>query len=97
MRTRNSPPSSEQESNVALSDAAGTKPRCDWSPQDEIDLITFLIKEKVEGRLSDSLSFKSATWTEASRLLEKTHTKGAPKTSKACQEKWTRLRHMSFQ
>ena len=53
MHTRNSPPSSKQESNVALSNAIGTKLRCDWSPQDEINLITFLIKEKVEGRLSE--------------------------------------------
>ena len=97
MHTRNSSPSSEQESNVALSDVAGTKLRCDWSPQDEINLITFLINEKLEGRLSDSLSFKGTTWMEASKLLKKTHTKGAPKTSKACQEKWTRIRHMSFQ
>ena len=67
----------------------GSKPRCDWSDEDEIQLINFLIEHKAEA--GDSAMFKAPIWNTASQLLEKSHVKGGPKTSKACSDKWMRI------
>ena len=61
--------------------------RCDWSDQDEIKLIRFLIKRKAE--TGDSATFKPSIWTAAARHVEQFHTKGGPKTVKSCASKWT--------
>ena len=83
MHTCSSPSNSEEDHVVELE--TGKKNRCEWSKQDEIDLIHFLIENK--DKAGDSATFKSAMWNAASRHLEKTCTGGGPKTSKACTDK----------
>jgi len=89
MQTRSSPPQSEDGNNITIEPVTGSKPRCDWSEKDEIELINFLIEHKAEA--GDSATFKSVVWNAASQLLEKSRVKGGPKTSKACSDKWTRV------
>ena len=69
--------------------ATGSKPRCNWSEKEEIELINFLIEHKAEA--CDSVTFKAPVWNAASQLLEKSHVKGGPKTSKVCSDKWLRV------
>ena len=52
----------------------GSKPRCNWSEKEEIELINFLIEHKAE--VGDSIMFKASVWNAASQLLEKSHVKG---------------------
>ena len=62
---------------------------CDWSDEDEIQLINFLIEHKAEA--GDSATFKAPIWNAASQLLEKSRVNGGPNTSKACSDKWMRV------
>ena len=95
MQTRSSPPQSEDGNNITTKPVTGTKPRCDWSDEDEIELINFLIEHKAEA--GDSATFKATVWNAASVLLEKSRVKGGPKTSKACSDKWSRVRRTAVQ
>ena len=88
MHTRSSPSHSEN-GDVTVELETGSKPRCDWSEEDEIKLIDFLIKRR--SAAGDSATFKAPIWNTASQLLEKSRVKGGPKTSKACSDKWTRV------
>jgi len=94
MQTRSSPPQSEDGNNITIEPVTGSKPRCDWSEKDEIELINFLIEHKAEA--GDSATFKPVIWNAASQLLEKSRVKGGSKTSKACSDKWTRVRRTTF-
>jgi hypothetical protein len=87
MRTRSSPSQSE-DGNVTVEPATGSKARCDWPPEG-------VIKHKAE--VGDSATFKPVIWNAASQLLEKSHVKDGPKTSKACSEKWSRVCRTAFQ
>jgi hypothetical protein len=94
MRTCSSPSQSE-DGNVTVEPATGSKARCDWPLEAEIELINFLIEHKAE--VGDLATFKPVIWNAASELLEKSRVKGGPKTSKACSEKWSRVCRMAFQ
>ena len=63
--------------------------RCNWSDQDKIKLIRFLIEQKAE--TGDSATFKSSIWTTAAWHVEQFHTKDGPKTVKLCASKWTQV------
>ena len=47
--------------------------RCDWSLEDEVKLIEFLIAEKAT---SEGTGFKKSVWTAAAAHMEQSHTKG---------------------
>ena len=89
MHTHSSPPQSEDGNTIMIELITGSKPRCDWSDEDEIQVINFLIKHKAE--VGDPKMFKAPIWNAATHLLEKSHIKGGPKTSKACADKWMRV------
>ena len=95
MQTCSSPPQSEDGNNITTKPVTGTKPRYDWSDEDEIKLINFLIEHKAE--VGDSAMFKAMVWNAASVLLEKSHVKGGPKTRKSCSDKWTRVHRTAVQ
>ena len=95
MRTRSSPSHLEDGNAIPESTTGTANKRCDWSQQDEADLIDFLIEHK--GEMAETASFKQLTWTAAAQHLEKSCTKGSPKTSKACSEKWSRVCRIAFQ
>ena len=63
--------------------------RCDWSQQDETNLINFLAGNCEA--MGDGTTFRGVVWKTAAAHLERTHVKGAPKTGKACSEKWARV------
>jgi len=69
------------------SKAAGTK--CQWSPEEEERLISFLVSRKSEA--GDGGSFKGPTWTAATQEMAKFPTKGPNKTSTACSSKYGRV------
>ena len=89
MHTCSSPAQSEDGDTIMIELVTGSKPRCNWSEKEEIELINFLIEHKAEG--GDSVTFKAPVWNAASQLLEKSCVKGGPKTSKACSDKWMRV------
>jgi hypothetical protein len=87
MHTRSSPPQSVSGDTTAIS--AG-KPRCDWSEEDETELVNFLLDRQAEA--GDSATFKPAVWNAAALHLEQFRTKGGPKTANSCSSKWNRVR-----
>ena len=87
MHTHNSPPQVSDHSDDSVTELPPA--RCDWSDQDEIVLIRFLIEQKAE--TGDSATFKPSIWTTAAQHVEQFCTKGGPKTVKLCASKWTRL------
>ena len=89
MHTRSSPPQSKDENNITIKTVTGSKLRCDWSGKDEIQLINFLIEHKAEA--GDSATFKDSIFRAASEHMEKTCTKGGPKTFDRCHTKWGRV------
>ena len=95
MHTRSSPAQSEDGDTITIEPATGSKPRCNWSEKEEIELINFLIEHKAEA--GDSVTFKAPVWNAASQLLEKSRVKGGPKTSKACSDKWLRVRRTALE
>ena len=58
------------------------------------NIISFLIEHKAEA--GDSATFKSSVWTAAAQHVEWFHTKGGPKTVKACASKWNRVSGITF-
>jgi len=87
MRTCSSPTHSE-DGNAIVRLETGSK-RCDWSQQDETELINFLIEHK--GELGEISSFKQSTWNAVAQHLDKVRVKGDPKTAKSCSVKWARV------
>jgi len=94
MRTRSSPPQSE-DGGVIIESAAGSRPRCEWSPEDIIRLIDFLIENK--SNAGDAAMFRQSVWNAAAVKLAETHGSGGPKTDRACKEKWIRVCRTAFQ
>jgi len=95
MHTCSSPSHLEDSDAIAELITGTANKRCDWSQQDEADLIDFLIECK--GEMAETASFKQSTWTGAAQHLEKSCIKGSPKTSKACSKKWSRVHRTAFQ
>ena len=58
------------------------------------NIISFLIEYKAEA--GDSATFKSSVWSAAAQYVEWFHTKGDPKTVKACASKWNRVSGITF-
>ena len=87
MRTCNSPPQVSDHNDDSVTELPPA--RCNWSDQDKIDLIRFLIKQKAE--TGDSATFKPSIWTAAAQHIDQSRTKGGPKTVKSCASKWTRV------
>ena len=98
MRTRSSPPQSEDGHHAASEKGSGDKTRCEWIGDNIIQLINCLIDHKSDA--GDSATFKSSVWTSVSEELEKTRIqekgKGGPKTSKACSDKWAKVCRTTF-
>jgi len=63
MHTCSSPSHSEDGNAIAELTTVTANKRCDWSQQDEADLIDFLIEHK--GKMAKTASFKQLTWTAA--------------------------------
>ena len=87
MRTCNSPPQVSDCNDDSVTELPPA--RCNWSDQDKIDLIRFLIKQKAE--TGDSATFKPSIWTTAAQHIDQFCTKGGPKTAKSCASKWTKV------
>jgi len=83
-----SSPTHSKDGNAIVGLETGSK-RCDWSQQDETELINFLIKHK--GKLGETSSLKQLTWNAAAQHLDKICVKGGPKTAKSCSVKWARV------
>ncbi|KAI0245014.1 hypothetical protein BJV78DRAFT_1103007, partial [Lactifluus subvellereus] len=64
--------------------------RASWSPEDEMELIRFLIDHRAEA--GDGFNFKTATFNAASAVLDPKKQKGATKTGKVCKNKWGQLK-----
>ena len=94
MRTRSSPTNSSEDVNVQIVAEPVADKRCDWNRMDEINLLNFLMEHR--GEQGDGDSFKTSVWTAAALELEKSRIKGGPKTSKACSDKWNRVRRICF-
>lgn len=99
MQTRSSSgqSSSELEGNIVdplIELPTSGRSGCDWKREDEATLIKFLVDHTASS--GDGNSFRSPVWNTAAQHLAKTHITGASKTSKACSEKWTRVRSTSF-
>ena len=58
------------------------------------NIISFLIEHEAEA--GDSTTFNSSIWTAAAQHVEWFHTKGGPKTVKACASKWNRVSGITF-
>ena len=86
MHTRSSPPQSVSGATPVVSTS---KPRADWSENDEKELVSFLLEHKAEA--GDSATFKPTVWRAASQHLEQFRVKGGPKTASACSSKWSRV------
>jgi len=71
----------------AVNSKKPTEPKCQWSPEEEMCLILFLVSRKSEA--GDSGSFKSPTWTAAAEEMAKFPTKGPKKTPTACSSKYS--------
>ena len=57
-----------------------------WTVEDETELIKFLITCATEG--GDGTNFNGATWTAAAKAINEYQTRGAPKNSSACKNKF---------
>jgi hypothetical protein len=73
--------------------AKKTVEKCQWTPEEEERLISFLVSKKSEA--GDGGSFKSVTWTAAAQEMAKFPTKGLVKNSTACSSKYGRVRPLS--
>jgi hypothetical protein len=80
---------SSQSEEEVIDHSIGVSSRCEWTNEDAVELVDFLIKNKSEA--GDSATFKATTWNVAAKHLEKTHTRGAPKTSSLCCTKWKKV------
>jgi len=94
MCTRNSPPQSEEDAVINLNQSIGVKPRCDWSDDDEVQLIDFLIDKSDDA--GDLATFKAAVWNAATQHLAKSHKKGGVKTANSCSSKWQKVHRTAF-
>ncbi|KAJ7752714.1 hypothetical protein B0H14DRAFT_2405243 [Mycena olivaceomarginata] len=63
-----------------------------WRVPDEMGLIEFLAEHLAEA--GDNKNFTPKTFRAAADHLEKTRTKGGPKTFKSCQQKYNSLRKL---
>jgi hypothetical protein len=61
-----------------------------WTAQDKDKLLDLLFEHKASA--GDGGNFKEAIFQEVSEILTPLVSKGAPKTVKACQNKWTSVR-----
>jgi len=68
------------------------KGRSAWTADDDRAFVAYLLKHKAEA--GDGANFKQTTLTAAAAEMENHRTKGAPKTWKSCQTKWTRVRNL---
>ena len=85
--TRSASQSSSGEGAAAPS-VASDAAKCDWSLEEEVKLIEFLIDMKAK---SEGTGFKKSVWTAVSVHMEQSRTKGALKMWSACQGKWNRV------
>ena len=69
--------------------APETKDQCFWTSDDEMHLIQFITTHQAKG--GDGMNFNKTFWASTSTEMAKHTTQGAPKTSEACQQKWTRV------
>jgi len=92
MQTRSNSSQSEEE---VIVNSIGVSSRCEWTDEDAAELVEFLIKNASEA--GDSATFKATTWNAAAKYLEKTYTKGAPKTGTSCATKWKKVCRTAFQ
>ncbi|KAF8873649.1 hypothetical protein CPB84DRAFT_1967138 [Gymnopilus junonius] len=67
--------------------------KCQWTLADEKAFIDFLIQHA--SAAGDGANFKMVTFTAATAVVNEKRSAGAPKTGKACQNKWSILR-MTF-
>ena len=74
----------------ATKSKADGETRASWSTADETELLLFLIEHIAEA--GDGSNFKTSTFKAASLVLDKTRTKGGPKTAKVCKNKWMSVR-----
>ena len=70
--------------------AAATVPHAFWTPDNEDQLINFLMDHRAA--VGDGGNFKEVTFQALSALLTPLVTKGGPKTVRACQNKWNAVR-----
>jgi hypothetical protein len=92
VHTRSSPPESDNGDPITV-DNPGKLPRCEWSVEDETRLIEFLTTSAAKA--GDSATFKDTIFRAASEHMEKTRTKGGPKTLDRCRAKWGRVRDIT--
>jgi hypothetical protein len=57
-----------------------------WMVTDEMELLEFLQDHILEG--GDGVNFKTVTWTAAAKVVDENQTKGAPKNTIACKNKF---------
>ncbi|KIO08096.1 hypothetical protein M404DRAFT_23368 [Pisolithus tinctorius Marx 270] len=71
------------------------KDRANWTEEEKEALVTFLVDEKIAGKMGNG-SFKSATWSAAAAHINKKFLKqkGAMKTSDMCRGKLSNLKSM---
>ncbi|KIN97332.1 hypothetical protein M404DRAFT_32439 [Pisolithus tinctorius Marx 270] len=71
------------------------KDRANWTEEEKEALVTFLVDEKIAGKMGDG-SFKSTTWSAATAHINKKFLKqkGVMKTSDMCRGKLSNLKSM---
>ena len=70
--------------------AAATVPHAFWTPDDEDQLVNFLLDHRASA--GDGGNFKEATFQALSPILAPLVMRGGPKTVHACQNKWNAVR-----
>jgi len=81
----------QPDSKPAIGLGGSSKPKAQWTTNNERALVLFLQKHKSEA--GDGGNFKPPVWHAAAAEMEKHTTEGAQKTWKACQTKWGRVRN----
>jgi hypothetical protein len=60
--------------------------RAHWTVADKTELLEFLQDHISEG--GDGVNYKTVTWTAAAKVVDENWTKGAPKNTIACKNKF---------
>lgn len=68
------------------------QPRCIWTDADDLAMVTVLKLQKDAGNQSGA-GWKSTVWTAVETKLQKSLSKGAPKTATKCSDHWQKVRH----
>ncbi|KIO08874.1 hypothetical protein M404DRAFT_22688 [Pisolithus tinctorius Marx 270] len=80
---------------LVTEDMPSDKDRANWTEEEKEALVTFLVDEKIAGKMGNG-SFKSATWSVAAAHINKKFPKqkGVMKTSDMCRGKLSNLKSM---